>query len=664
MDAQPASQSGAWKAAAVRRVARLGLRLLAFLAPFAFILAFDAALLPNSLPGLPRLAEAEILRSAAAGPADLPAAGWQHVRLGHALIGDDARDPVSGWFRLSFDAGAAPRELWSVYLPRPYATAAAFVNGEYIGDSGMNRPFPVHREPLRFTFPARILHAGQNQLLLHVVASIDNVGLNRIYVGPAASIERAYRFTTAVMDTSRQVIVIMLYVASLTMLTVFLMRPRDSAFGWFALALMLWATHHQMYLMSQALLESRVTWENIADFSLGAYAICAAMFTHSFLGLRRERTNRALLAWGAIGAAVLVVYPLAFGGDPSDWCDYVWIPATVAIGAYQLGVFAWAYWRRPCSETAMLLAASWFMNVVGARDALVDFGVLPANYTYLAFTSVPVFIVFGALLLRRFVRALDTSERANEALERRVAEKSRELERNLGRLKDLERERALSTERERIMQDMHDGIGGHLVQALSIAAARTELAPVEESLRTCLDELRLMIDSIEPVEGDLASVLGTLRMRMSRRLAQAGIELSWQIGDLPPLPELGPKHVLEITRVVQEAITNALKHSGASRIRVAAGAIDGPAGTVIRVEVCDEGQGFLPGERGEGTGRGLANMRRRAATLGAQLDVETSTRGTVVRLDLPIASSPATGGQAREQGLPVAPARPYTDPGE
>jgi signal transduction histidine kinase len=663
VDTPLASHSDAVSTPAARRIARWALRLLAVLAPFAFILVFDATLLPSSLPALPRLEAAEVLRSTVEDPARLPATGWQHVRLGHTLTGDDAREPVSGWYRLSFEAGPAPRGLWCVYLPRPYATAAAFVNGEFIGDSGLGRPFPVHREPVRFTFPARILHPGQNRLELRVVASIDNVGLKRVYVGPDATIEPAFRFTTAIMDTSRQVIVIMLYVASLTMLAVFLMRRKDPAFGWFALALVFWATHHQMYLMPRALLESRVAWENVADFAIGAYAIGAAMFTHSFLGLRRPRLDHALLAWGAIGAAVLVVYPLALGGDPSDWCDFMWIPASVVIGVYQLSVFAWVYWRRPSAETAMLLAASWFMNVVGARDALVDFGVLPANYTYLAFTSVPVFIVFGALLLRRFVQALDTSERANEALERRVAEKSRELEHNLGRIKDMERERALTNERERIMQDMHDGIGGHLVQALSIATARAELAPVEESLRTCLDELRLMIDSIEPVDGDLASVLGTLRMRMSRRLAQAGVELSWQVGDIPPLPEMGPGQVLEITRVVQEAITNALKHSGARRIRVAAGAVDGAPRTVIRIEVGDDGRGFRPGERGEGTGRGLAGMRRRATTLGAQLDVKTSGTGTVVRLDLP-ASRAAADRQACEPGQPSTPAHAHSDAAE
>ena len=124
-----------------------------------------------------------------------------------------------------------------------------------------------------------------------------------------------------------------------------------------------------------------------------------------------------------------------------------------------------------------------------------------------------------------------------------------------------------------IMQDVHDGIGGQLVQALSIAAARPDLAPMEEPLRHCLDELRLMIDSIEPVDGDLASVLGTLRMRMSRRLAQAGISLRWQVEDLPPVPDLRPKEVLEITRIVQEAIANALKHSGSRSLRVVLGAV-------------------------------------------------------------------------------------------
>jgi len=216
--------------------------------------------------------------------------------------------------------------------------------------------------------------------------------------------------------------------------------------------------------------------------------------------------------------------------------------------------------------------------------------------------------------------------------------------------RDLEHERALGAERERILQDMHDGLGGHLVQALAIATSQNALRPLEEPLRTCLEELRLMVDSLEPVNGDLTSVLGSLRMRISRRLAHAGVHMSWHVEDLPEVSDLGPKKVLGVARIVQEAITNALKHSGCGEIAVHAGPVGGTAGHV-EIRITDNGGGM----RETGAGHGLGSMRRRAAELAGTLAISSSATGTCVTLRLPTAGPDnrihATG-QAPDLGLP------------
>ena len=158
-----------------------------------------------------------------------------------------------------------------------------------------------------------------------------------------------------------------------------------------------------------------------------------------------------------------------------------------------------------------------------------------------------------------------------------------------------------------------------------------------------------MVDSLEPVNGDLTSVLGSLRVRISRRLALAGVRMSWHVEDLPTLSDLGPKKVLDIARIVQEAITNALKHSGCRVITIHAGrAVDDDA--QIEIRIADDGCGMEePGRTG---GHGLASMRRRAADLAATLSIDSSAAGTRVVLRLPGAGSRTdSGGQARDRGL-------------
>lgn len=636
-----------------RPAARVAFWLLAFVAPFLLIATLDYTLARHNRPLPSPIATATFQLSDAATPSEVPASGWQPVRLPHSSARPPAGERASAWFRLRFDAGALPAGLWGVYLPRPYANVAVFVNGEFIGDGGpMAAPLPLHRNPLRFNFPAKLLHPGENELQVRSVVITNAAGLGRIYVAPDELLEPAYRFARLMFVTLKQVTVVTMYLGALVMAAMYFMRRRDAAFGWFALALVMWATHIEIMLIPRAPFDPRSLWETLQGIAIGLYSICAAVFVHRFLGVVRPRLEKLLFAWGAFGTLVLLSGPLLVQRPLYTFFGLVWIPVAQWIGIYQLVALLLSNHRRPDPEVRMLAAASWLVIVVGVRDGLVDGGILSRGYLYLTYTAVPVLVVFGAILLRRFVNALDASERANEVLEARVAETSRELTQHLGRLKDMEKERALSAERERIMQDMHDGIGGNLVQALSIAASRADLAPIEEPLRNCLEELRILIDSIEPVNGDLGSVLGTLRMRMSRRLAQAGVEMRWQVGDLPTLPDLGPKDVLEITRIVQEAITNSLKHSGARRIGVAAHAETRGTELEIIVEVSDDGGGFRA-RQDEGTGRGIVGMKRRAATLGGQLHIAADATGTTVRLEIPAKRPPSkapAAGQALEYG--------------
>jgi signal transduction histidine kinase len=127
--------------------------------------------------------------------------------------------------------------------------------------------------------------------------------------------------------------------------------------------------------------------------------------------------------------------------------------------------------------------------------------------------------------------------------------------------------------------------------------------------------------------------------------------MRWQVDDLPPMPDLGPRAVLDVARVVQEAITNAIKHSGCNEITVSAALAGG--GQHVEIQVTDNGRGM--GARG--VGRGLSGMQRRAADLGGSIEFASTTSGTRVTLRLPLARatnrSPAPG-QSPVQAQPPA----------
>jgi signal transduction histidine kinase len=422
---------------------------------------------------------------------------------------------------------------------------------------------------------------------------------------------------------------------SLMMAALFRLRSRDSAFGWFAIALLCWAIHIAMPLIPRLPFDDPYTRTNLSQISLGAYIIVAAFFVHRFVGIKYARREKWFALWFLVGVVAVMMTPM-LPGYPLRWfMGAIWYPPVACVGMYVTWPLWQAYKKSSVLGAGLLTAVSWFLFVVGASDQGVGIGLMQWRPSYHPYTASLVLIAFGYILLRRFVYAVEIAEHARDELEVRVVEKTMALERNLVRIKDMEREQALNVERERIMRDMHDGVGGQLVQALSMATGRSELRPLEGPLRSCLEELRLIIDSIEPAEGDLGSVLGTLRTRMSHRLTAAGIELHWQVEDIPLLADFGPRRVLQLTRIVQEAITNVIKHARATRITIGACAANEKVGTEIQslviVQISDNGVGFTPAKTG---GVGLENMRCRARDLQAQLAIDSSQAGTTVRIFL------------------------------
>jgi signal transduction histidine kinase len=203
---------------------------------------------------------------------------------------------------------------------------------------------------------------------------------------------------------------------------------------------------------------------------------------------------------------------------------------------------------------------------------------------------------------------------------------------------------------------MHDGIGSQLTLALSLVrGAHGEDARVATVLRESIEDLQLIIDSLEPVENDLLTVLGTLRYRLQDRLSKSGIELQWNVVDLPPMPMLTPHSVLSILRILQEAFANCLKHSGATRIVVTTRLQGTPGqGEAACISIVDDGRGIDGGR----AGRGLDNMRRRAEALGGKLKITSRPGCTEVMLEVPTlrsAQEPAVPQEAPAQA-PKSPA--------
>jgi signal transduction histidine kinase len=235
------------------------------------------------------------------------------------------------------------------------------------------------------------------------------------------------------------------------------------------------------------------------------------------------------------------------------------------------------------------------------------------------------------MLMHRMGASLDQLDDAKETLVARLAEREAELA-------GLHREDKMKTarlvrdrERERLTHDLHDGISGHLVSIIAMSErAGDGSKPIEQAARDALNDLRLVIYSLDLGDSELPLALANFRERLAPQLQRLGIELEWSTANLSEVSGVTPGNALAILRIVQEAITNAVKHGAARKIVVRGTAAPGE-GIIITIENRGSGRGDWSTE----TGRGLANMRRRAEQLHGRLTIDKNDDGTTVSLLLP-----------------------------
>lgn len=218
--------------------------------------------------------------------------------------------------------------------------------------------------------------------------------------------------------------------------------------------------------------------------------------------------------------------------------------------------------------------------------------------------------------------------------------------------RDLERSRGDAVaqrldERRRLRRDLHDSVGPLLaglglqadaVRRRSSPEVQQQLAGVTAAIASCRQEVRRLVDGLEPDDTPLPDLEGAVR-ELVDGWQSVGVESGLVVSlDVPsPLPHLDDELRVTAYRVVGEALTNVVRHAAAGRCTVR---LTADLGELV-VEVRDDGTGPAPVTAGARRGFGLRSMAERARAAGGVLDVSAGDggRGTTVRARLPLGLS-------------------------
>ena len=572
----------------------------------------------------------------AATPPDAARAG---AAIGLPIRGNDLAVPdgAPAWLRAHFARGDWPAGNVGVYVLHASPGAAIYLNGVFVGSTrGFGEPrTDAWNYPLYLVLPAIALREADNELLIELAPqNTDNRRLDSVVIGPQSELYPLYQRDLWVRVIGVEVVCAAVGLVGLFAVVLWLRQRRDAVFGLFALTCLLWILRNAKFFVTHVAWLPRNLFDTIEDIVL--FWMAAALFTLCFriLDSPLRRIETALFCF----ALVVTVLTL---------CELRYAYQIIVIGSGILLGFASLFllfmtWR--VSRFGNVLGWLLWLAALGScysagHDYLQQLGILrdPAPYL-MPYSALTYAITIGWLLIDRFVRTQKAYEQLNLELESRLQLRERELDAQYRQMARLERDQLVSAERDRLLRDMHDGLGLQLISSLRLVekgglTREQTMALLEEAI----DEMRIAIDSAKPTGNDLLVMLGNLRYRLEPRLASAGIELEWAIGDTPGADRLSSTQVTELTRIVQEAFANAIKHSGATRMRLS---IASAAPGRLLISIQDNGRGFDVSSVSRG--EGLPSIRKRAARIGAALTLDSIPGQTTLRIDFGL--GPDTGG--------------------
>jgi signal transduction histidine kinase len=567
-----------------------------------------------------------------------PVTGWEHRDVEAVSMFEEAYRRVPGhklvfWVKLRFPRealGNGPQVLGTDHTSDRFIV---FLNGVDVyrtfADEN-DRQFNWNR-PRIAGLPEGLLRPGMNEVAIRIDTGVAyNLRLGAARIGPFAVLQSSYDWRYFWRIQGPQTINGILLVLTIGVLLFWLVRRKEREFGWLVLVGCLWIFRNLHYYVAAPPFDAKLFWE-LTVHSMFGLMIALYGFAATFLDIPNR--NRTISGFIAAGVLIALMRLIEVQQQVTDLISYL---LTLPLAFLVIWIFLKQVLAKPRVESSLMLGA--LTTSIGF--SVHDLGLMAqwwrGTTIYLQpYSSLLVYSAFAFALGRRVLVALDTVENLNITLESRVANATAELARSEAARHKLEMESAIEQERERMMREIHDGIGSNLVTALGAAERQRASSETVAVLRRSITDLKIAVDSLEPIDGDVAALLASFRHRLEPELNDAGLSFKWDVEVVPQLVWLDAVNALHVFRILQEAVANIVKHSGATTISVGCKEeIRGDWNGVL-ISLSDNGKGFDPSKTSNG--RGLANMASRAQSLHGVFSCEGQPgSGAKILLWLPV----------------------------
>ncbi|MCV0396037.1 MAG: hypothetical protein K5872_18200 [Rhizobiaceae bacterium] len=546
---------------------------------------------------------------------------------------------VEGHYRLAFRPPGDMTEPLALLIPRVARTVAVSLNGvPFFDQNDLSADTRwAWYDPTLVPVPKGLLAPDENRLDIVVFGSFrSTAGLSRLILGERKAVERLYRR----LSFLQKPLPIFANLASLVMavpLFLIWLHGRGArggpfgAYGILAAAVAIYSVRSMHVYVGEAPLPMSV-WLPLVSASLGWAASLFSVFLLRFVNASSPVVERGIAIFIVAGTALQFGFP---DGPFMQARTLYWYVPVMLLGTSCVAVFCYRTLVEPDRDRVVVALSLLLLVPAPVHDLLWLRGFLPfGSLLWLPLVVPAVLLAVSTVSANRFARDWVAADALNRNLTRRVREAEEEIRSSYEARLEAERREATAEERSSLIEDLHDGVGNRL--SILLATLQTRTIPKAQSIRSLresLNDLRMVITARDT--GTLGDGLGELSALQSGLLETGGIELVTEIEPRAAALRLGPRRLLNLLRIAQEAISNAARHGAAGTIGLTCRLRDGDR---LVIEVQDDGgkEKGAAGDAALSSGRGLSTMRSRALRLGGELAVEPSRDGWRVRLDIPV----------------------------
>ncbi|GGA40597.1 sensor histidine kinase [Dyella nitratireducens] len=539
------------------------------------------------------------------------------------------------WYRLHMNVRNANQPI-GLLLDYVCLADAVYVNGSLVHrDPSLTEPLSRSWvAPQYFLLDKPLLQSGDNIVLIRVSGlAAYQPGLGTVRYGDPQAAYSEYRKAWLVRYQLRFFDFAISAVLGGVFLMMWLFRRKDTTYGWYALNVLIGAVFEWNYIASDVWPFSGT--DGFEAFNVAVYVayVCSfAVFLLRYCERRWPRLERILFVLSLLAFACALCAPGWVGPSRGPWIAVASLIYYIALPTFMIHA-----WRSRKTDQRVLALCLIIPMVASVHDILLFYELVHDRTYLLALTAPFTLVGMGFVLAYRFSAAMRRVDGFNTELQTKVDAATTELSTSLEREHTLALATTRMSERLNLVRDLHDGFGGSLVSAIAALehpASEQGAKPTIETLKELRDDLRLVIDTTaQDHSRDLAELLGPFRYRWTRRLDAIDIEARWQFESLEGL-HLSAAQQLDLLRFLQEALTNVMKHSGATCVDVTMRVAE----ENLHVTVQDNGRGFDPViARANAGGAGLNSLNARAHRLNGAwvLDAEPGT-GATLKLIIPL----------------------------